>query len=212
MSKFDCCTCIKDRKIPYQEQDFLKDQRTARKMIISKALDKESSLKTRRILDRRAKEQARYLLQQIEFQDETMSISSTSESNYDSSSTDFESNLPSYVIKKKGKTEVKNIQRNVSLENFAIACDRVGVSNRAAATIASAVIDDLAIDNQSQVIDKNKVMRERTKLRNEAIASVDFSNIRSIYFDGRKDLTLKFKASNNKKVKTEVTEEHVTLI
>ena len=67
------------------------------------------------------------------------------------------------MIKKKGKTEVKNIQRNVSLENFAIACDRIGVSNRAAATIASAVIDDLAIDNQSQVVDKNKIMRKKDK-------------------------------------------------
>ena len=66
---FDCCTCIKDRKIPYQEQDFLKYQRTARKMIISQALDKASSLKTRRILDRRAKEEARSLPQQIDFQD-----------------------------------------------------------------------------------------------------------------------------------------------
>ena len=173
MSKFDCCTCIKDRKIPYQEQNFLKGQRTALKMIISQALDKASFLKTRKILDRRAKEQARSLPQQTEFQDETMSISFTSVSNNDSSSTDFESNLPSYVIKKKGKIEVKNIQRNVSMENFANACDRVGVSNRAAATIASAVIDDLAIDNynQSQVIDKIKVMREMTKLRNEAIAT-----------------------------------------
>ena len=49
-------------------------------MIIIQALDKESSFKTRRILDRRAKEQARSLPQQIKFQDETMSISSTSES------------------------------------------------------------------------------------------------------------------------------------
>lgn len=215
-SRFDNCNCTSERKIPYQEQCFLQDQRTTREMFISHAIDKASSLKKRRILDRRSKDYVRCLPKPVDSEslDEIvmLSSSSTSDENEDSCASDFESSLPNYMKEKKGVTEMKKVQRNVSLSNFAVACDRVGVSSRAAATIASAVIDDLTVGKEMQVIDKSKVMRARTKSRNEALASIDFSNIKNIYFDGRKDLTLKLKESNNKKTRTEVTEEHVTLI
>ena len=50
------------------------------------------------------------------------------------------------------------------LPSLALACDRVGVSSRGAAIIACAVLEDMNIiseEDQSKVINKNKIQRER---------------------------------------------------
>ena len=77
---------------------------------------------------------------------------------------------------------------NVS-DTFIIACDRVGVSNRAAATIVSVALDDIEGTN-APVIDRNNVTRAREKARIVSAGSVDYGVIRSLYFDGRKTYTL----------------------
>jgi hypothetical protein len=85
-------------------------------------------------------------------------------------------------------------QMRVQLPNLAKEADRFGISDCAAASLATAVLVDFGIvtqTDQSHVIDKNKVRRERHKLRKvlqkERNESVD--NISSIYFDGRKIVT-----------------------
>ena len=80
----------------------------------------------------------------------------------------------------------------VNLPSLALACDRHGVSDRAAAGIASAVLQDVGIihqDDATKVIDRNKVRRERSKKR-VALRMEASNTITGLYFDGRKDKTL----------------------
>ena len=54
------------------------------------------------------------------------------------------------------------------LPSLELACDRVGVSSRGAAIVACAVLEDMNIiseEDQSKLIDKNKIQRERKKTR-----------------------------------------------
>nr|CAH7728928.1 unnamed protein product [Callosobruchus chinensis] len=88
------------------------------------------------------------------------------------------------------------LNRNLlKLPTLARTCDQFGVSDRAAAAIASAVLQDVGIvteENLTNVIDKNKVRRARGKarslLRKEQVSTK--IHIKSIYFDGRKDKTI----------------------
>ena len=113
-----------------------------------------------------------------------MESSSTSESSEDSDS-DFENSIqrkfkqPAPISKPPPK----------SLPNFAAACDRTSVSCRAAAMIVSAALDDIEGQN-ANVIDKNKVTREKQKSRKQFMDSNENANIISLYFDSRKDRTL----------------------
>ena len=54
-----------------------------------------------------------------------------------------------------------NLKTPAKLPNFAAACDRTGVSSRAAAMIVSAALDDIEEKN-TNVIDKKK-QREKQK-------------------------------------------------
>ena len=57
---------------------------------------------------------------------------------------------------------------HLPLPTVARECDRHGVSDRCAASIISAVLQDVGIINEhdsSMVVDKNKVRRERVKAR-----------------------------------------------
>ena len=58
----------------------------------------------------------------------------------------------------------------MALPALAAACDWHGVSDRAAASLATAVLEDMQIiseSNLSQVIDRCKVRRERHKQRKD---------------------------------------------
>ncbi|CAH1110389.1 unnamed protein product [Psylliodes chrysocephalus] len=86
-------------------------------------------------------------------------------------------------------------QMRKSLPNLARECDRWGLSDRGAATVSSALLQDLGVltkDDNSSVIDYSKVRRERQKLRkqNQSNDKKDFM-LKSINIDGRKDLTRK---------------------
>ncbi len=59
-------------------------------------------------------------------------------------------------------------QMRLSLPNTAINADRFGVSDRAAAAIATGVLQDMGLvseEHREMVIDKAKVRRERAKMR-----------------------------------------------
>lgn len=83
----------------------------------------------------------------------------------------------------------------ISLPNLAKEADRYGTSDGAAASLATAALIDIGIvtkEDQSLVIDKSKLRRERMKLKetmqNEFQESVE--DITGIYFDGRRDKTM----------------------
>ena len=69
-----------------------------------------------------------------------------------------------------------NRQQNRTLyKNLAMACDRFSVSNRAAAAIASATLKDhghITNEDNSLIIDRSKLRRERTKFREKNQAKV----------------------------------------
>ncbi|GBM67461.1 hypothetical protein AVEN_124057-1 [Araneus ventricosus] len=74
--------------------------------------------------------------------------------------------------------------------------DRYGISDRAAASVASAVLQDIRIVHEGEislVVDLNKIRRQRRKLQN-AVAeptklTVSWSLLTGLYFNGRKDNT-----------------------
>ena len=65
-------------------------------------------------------------------------------------------------------------QNRMGLRNLAMICDRYGVSSRAGAAIANAALTDakvINVDDQTQVIDKNKLRRAIDKFREERVCT-----------------------------------------
>src|SRR6218665_2401891 len=83
-----------------------------------------------------------------------------------------------------------------SLLSLAKTCDWTGVSDRSAAVLATSVHHDLGLVSpidQSKVIDRSKIRRERRENRKELLQNgdqFDHSGIEGIFFDVRKDQTL----------------------
>lgn len=66
--------------------------------------------------------------------------------------------------------DVKISQIRFKLSALALACDRTEISDRNAATIASAILQDfgiISVDNKINVVDRLKVRREREKKRKD---------------------------------------------
>ena len=96
-------------------------------------------------------------------------------------------------------------------------CDRFGSTNRVGAAIASAVLEDFGIvtkDDRSNVIDQYKLRRERASSRMSFSAQIDdnIPDIQTLYFDGRKDKTLKLEKKGSRWYRKLITEEHITVI
>ena len=132
--------------------------------------------------------------------------SSTSESSEEFDS-DFENSIP--LKFKKPALISKPLPK--SLPNFAAACDGTGASCRAAAKIVTAALDDIEGEN-ANIIDKNKVIREKQKSRKQYMDSNENANVISLYFDGRKDRSLFIEESGTKRIRREVIEKHVTVL
>lgn len=75
--------------------------------------------------------------------------------------------------------------------NFAMMCDRFGVSDRIASALATSLMEDIGIkDNRGNpvIMDKSKVRREKGKCRKEVLRKrYDASNLIAFSFDGRKN-------------------------
>ena len=113
--------------------------------------------------------------------------------------------------------QAKRKKRNVlDISALAEACDRTGVSHRAAAFLASSVIQDAGVitkKDATSVIDKNKVQRARKKARTSNLASNNTAlHLKSLYFDGRRDQTLSQREIDGRLHQRTVVEEHITLL
>lgn len=86
----------------------------------------------------------------------------------------------------------------IKLPNFSMECDIYGVSLKAAAAIASALMKDLDIkdkNDETLIIDKNKVQRERNLCRNDNLRKrFDASTLIAFAFCSRRKQT---KEKNN---------------
>ena len=195
---YSTCRCEKERKVPIEEREFIKDQRNSRSMEIG-LLDLAKTRKNIRKLERQ-------------------SLFSTNEdkcpSSEEASSRDSTHNARDRSISFVRDDAKKYKQMCVDLESVAMACDRYGISNRSAATIVTETLKAFNIvseEDTSNVVDQNKIKRERTKARKSRQEIVPKS-IKSLYFDGRKDLTLFNKETDGKYSKSKEFEEHIVLI
>ena len=224
------CICPKIRKVPIKEQEFLTDQRTTRKMYMS-AIDVKTSLQLQareqrqnKVTCSKGKEigAAASSKQHYEQLENLISSSQSYDSEEDYATDTDEVEDPNFLeagrgLKRKRKSTATTQQMRLSLPSLAMACDRTGVSNRGAAILASAVLEDLKIitkEDKSKVIDKTKIQREKKKLRLEIKLQEKgkASVLEGLYFDGRKDTTIVMDKAKGNCCKSTIKEEHVVLV
>lgn len=218
-SDYLLCKC--KNKIPTREHDFIEDQRHDRKMIIG-SVDKVVTKKLERSLYRKIVEtqspvastsSSRSDMNLPLYQD----ISDSSSGSSDGSATSvYEKNTKTGTRDDSPETR-RTKQMRISLPNLAQACDRTGVSDRAASLITNSVLQDLSIilvEHHDKIIDRSKIRRERKKMRNQIKIddTKNFKSLHGIYFDGRRDKTLQNEMKDNKYYRTTVSEEHVVLV
>lgn len=179
------CNCDKPRKVPHVEQDFLHDQRSVRLMIMSN-IDKRETKKLCAKQQRKCQESMRAKnLPMSVIGDATLTISSSDESDDniplsqyrnrstgmpatmadDSDTDDNGGELLNIMQQAAVNTSVHSASRNIcKFPALASACDRHGLSDRSAAAIATAVLEDIGVVtdvDSSNVIDRSKIRRER---------------------------------------------------
>lgn len=113
-------------------------------------------------------------------------------------------------------TEKLPWQMRVKLKAKSLHCDRYGVSERAAAAIASSVLEDIGLitdTEASNVIDRYKIRRERYRSRKSLQANqLNTDQLHGIYFDGRKDDTMVIERIESKQFRRTIKEEHYSII
>ena len=183
------CTCDKSRKVPTKEIPFLLDQRGERKMTIG-GEDVTETKRLRKQQKRKAAESESLIVR-------TKEMTNVADIMIDDDDNDDDGDDPgdiSFTLPPSPKTPKtqKKTQMRVKLPAVAMAYDRHGLSDRAAASITTAVLHDFGIvtaDDSSKVIDRSKVRRSRETTRNLQQFESDAS-LPGLYFDGRKDNTL----------------------
>jgi len=212
---FSSCSCSREKKIPQIEQQFIMDQRTQRKLIIV-SVDIATSVKCK-------KRETRKEFPVLTMQDQPSTsaartvmegLVSSTESSSESIASEYE---PCGRTLRRIEAQNKQLENpKVSLENFAVLSDKTGVSDRAAATLASAMLEGVGLvteENSDLVIDRHKIRRARKRVRcelqNEMKVSVPF---KSVYFDGRKDDTRVTLGAGSRTTMKTVKEEHVSLL
>jgi len=167
---FKLCSCSKEKKVPAKEQQFLTDQRSARRMAIG-TVDIQETLKLKKRTER--KEHLSKRLRKTSITESTSEYTETVESvddvedaaasdrggESDDSSEDY---VPSTTGPSSSASRVQS-QMRLPLENTALISQRYGISDRATAAIASSVLKDVGLiteTNTCLVTDKCKISRE----------------------------------------------------
>ena len=102
----------------------------------------------------------------------------------------------------------------MAMRSMALMCDRYAISDRSAAAVASAALHDVGMvsADKTGIIDRNKVWRSRSRNREELQKSRS-DVLHGLYFDGRKDKTLKIEVDDHGvSHRRSVVEEHVCII
>lgn len=216
---FDKCSCPKPKRIPEMERTFLIDQRTLRQMSIG-TVDLKTTEKLRKRVDRKQKKAEAMCFKRSASPSATPyrltfpDPDSEADPHHSDSDTDY---LKPSTSTMTTQSEGKKTSRSSRYPALATACDRTGVSDRAAAIIASAVLEDLGMINEadtSNVVDRHKIRRERKKIRTDYQKGNErqLEPLKGLYFDGRKDQTLMQESVGGKMYQKMVLEEHVTMI
>lgn len=179
--------------MPVEEQIFLIDQRSNRKMYITGidfVAEKQKQLKQRRT------------------KTEWVSTSNIDQTeNNITGVTDPQINVSPNTV-----NEQSTLPRNTrNINKLAETIVRFNVSPTAGAAIASSALECYGIvseDNTSNVIDRSKVRRAIKTVERNLNNVEDRIVVKRLYFDGRKDRT---KTYQDKRVKI-VVEEHISLV
>lgn len=225
------CSCDKSMKVPFAEQAFLHDQRNERFMMIANvdhiATKKLRIKENRKIVEHNRMfkfvqttatvEKSQLNKSGDELSDESEDM--IEESSAEKTASDTDSNVGDSSITSlpltTDSTEVVSRQLRRELPALARACDRTGVSDRSAAAIASAVLQDFGVISSldaSSVVDRSKVRRERKRKRVEVEHTAVTDIVQGLYFDGRKDKTLVNTKKGNKFYRERKVEEHICLV
>lgn len=213
------CSCPCGSKIPQQELLFVSDQRGPRKLCIG-GMDVKVSHSLQVKAQRKEAEDA-----QIK-KEEARLVENAKQMKEAQSFMEEDADLTSDMKPRRPKNEddpdyhpFENCQkfRNyTSLANLACACDRFGVSNTAGAFIANAVLKDLGLLKEEDIIDKKKLARHRLKNRQKERREEENRQkqqpITGFYFDGRKDATLTWSERNGVKRRKVELEEHYSIV
>lgn len=147
------CECEKAKKIPTLELKFMYFQRNLGKGKIGGVDVKETKKITKRH-ERKLTEQKR----------SQPSCSKSVEMEF-SSSEEVDNEMDENYEESEPEAGTKPPwQMRIKLKNTALTCDRFGISDRAAAAVASSVLKDVGIvtnDDHSHVVDKSKIRREK---------------------------------------------------
>ena len=212
------CKCAPENKVPDIERTFFMDQNRKREMNIGGTDHKTTSAikkrQERQIADMNQTRSAEeYETQHIE---RNLAINNSSDIAACDPSSDTELNPCSDSLISKDDV---NLQNRKKWDNLAMVCDRAKISDRNAALIATAALHDIGIlvSNPSNVIDKNKMRRERSRVRNNLQKLANQSQSEgneciALFFDGRKDATLASIKKGEKYMKRSIIEEHIALI
>ena len=119
-----------------------------------------------------------------------------------------------------GDCDSKLQQARINLPSLALKCERFQLSVCAGAAMANAVIKDLNSSNlltkydDSLIIDRSKLRRERVKYREEMRKNdgLQVSCINGIYMDSRKDATQVVIKEGDKYHQKTVIEEHYVVV
>ena len=230
MKLFDICTCkqmhwrilqmLKSRKIPAKEIAFLHDQRGICKMILGRIDAVETAVLQKR-LQRNEVLKRRYTSPSCSSigTSSQPSIAAANAESIDTNNCDTGSYKSTCFSDGEWQGESNTLQKKkqmrMALPTLAAACDRHGVSYRAAATLATAVLPYMQIVHKSgttQVVDRSKVRRERHKKHGDQ-ATESNTTFCGLYFDGKKDRTIvQNKMDNGKFHRQTITEEHVSIV
>ncbi|XP_049318586.1 uncharacterized protein LOC125780355 [Bactrocera dorsalis] len=100
--------------------------------------------------------------------------------------------------------------------NYAMMCDRFGVSNRVDARLATALFKDIDFKDDNGeliIVDKCKVAREKKKIRDSVRQKpCRDSSVLAFSFDGRKDESLTMEKVNHKLHPKVVKESHIVVV
>uniref|UniRef100_A0A6P7HAI7 Uncharacterized protein LOC114349502 n=1 Tax=Diabrotica virgifera virgifera TaxID=50390 RepID=A0A6P7HAI7_DIAVI len=192
-SDLNSCSCVREKKVPVMEREFLIDQRTVRQMMIGN-IDLKSTAQNKKRIIRKEKETMK---RQEKEEKEKKEVDDNLDFPHDTD----ETVLPQ-IPSQNNTTETE--QTRINIGTFARTCNKYGIPDRPAAALASALLKDMGIKETSQsspVFDKNKVRRERIKIRKEILSKdLDETNLlQALYFDGRIDKTYFIETSEDGK-------------
>lgn len=114
-------------------------------------------------------------------------------------------------ISKNSWTQTRTTYNLMDVKPIAKEAERWGVSDTAAASIATATLIAAGLvtpEDENLVIDRHKIRRARLTLRASCVEKYKGETVHALFFDGRKDKTLKYESGRF----AHVVEEHISLL